>query len=390
MAWNKSSVLGEIRLGQAVLGARGSSTPQITGNSGHALALAFGGDGVVTHADIRGDSGYALPLGFGADGNIGNSTITGDTGYALPLAFGSGLIAHEQNITGSSGFALPLAFGSGSVVATITGGFGFALPLRFGNTGALLSTTTGFVCFIAGVDRTSYCSPNSLDVSRSLGSIKSARFQIHDSAASFRPAIGSEVVWYFDGTRIFGGTIESREEFWPIGENRQLMRMSIDCAGYGAILQRRIVQKHYTLFMGGLANITIADLVTNFLDNEGISFSMGADPGISLEEQTFNGVTVHEAIKQILDKANWDYEVDDYKILRIFSSSAGKGSCPFSITDANNTDWRGMSVKQSRGQYRNRQGVKNNRDLKALWTDSVQGDGVSRSYPTTYVLNVKP
>ena len=206
------------------------------------------------------------------------------------------------------------------------------------------------------------------------------------TVGSQRPAVDDEVVIYEGTTRFFAGFIESASERFY--NKKPVLYVDVRCTDYGVLLDRRIVSKYYTLFMGGIASITILDIVTNYLDGTGITFEASADT-VSLGEQMFAHCTVTEALNQIVAKTGEEWRVDFYKVLRKFEKSAGYGPAPYTISD-DDGNFDALTVTRSRTVRRNRQGVRNSQATVALWTDTVTATAGQTSIETTYQQDVPP
>lgn len=256
---------------------------------------------------------------------------------------------------------------------------------------AVGSTLPTYSIFLNGVLANTYIQARSIRRSLTIGSGSRGvcSFTWLNPAAttgSTRPQVDDEVVIYEGSTRFFAGIIEDATERFYNG--KPLMYVDVRCTDYGILCDRRIVSKYYTPFMGGTASITIADIVTNFLDGTGISFEPNWD-SVILEDQMFNHVTVTEALNQICDKTGEDWRVDFYKVLRKFTKDTGYTSAPCTFTD-NDGNFDSLSANRSRLRRRNRQGVKNSRSTVALWEDTITAFAGQTSFQTTYLQEVKP
>jgi hypothetical protein len=346
------------------------------GTHGIPSAEAFGGGGIVLGGDrsLIGSAGIASAETFGSGGAITTAaTITGSAGIPSAEAFGANGQIAQQTVAGVTGIPSAEAFGSGGAIQFGISGTNGGIPSAeaFGTTGTVLRDQP-FTLFIGHLDATGYVLVDTLQVSQSLNnSGTTAQFSLQDPTGAYFPAIGAEVVYYRGNTRYFGGTIEKTTVQNWIGKPDN--KIDCNCNDWGTIASRRVIGKVYDLTIGGSLTIIAADIVNTYLAADGISIDLtGGDPGLSLGVQTFNWITVTEALNQLAKASGWDWRIDFYKVLRFFPSGVGVTTAPFALAD-NDSKWRNMTVESSRGQYRNRQYVRTSQQLVSNWTDTYSG-----------------
>ena len=293
------------------------------------------------------------------------------TGIASTVALGTPTLQH---VIAPGGIASTAALGTPTLLSAV----GSTLPV--------------YSIFLNGVLVNSYIAARSIRRNLTIGGASrgTCQFTWLNTAAtisSARPTVDDEVVIYEGATRFFGGTVESASERFCNG--KPIMWVDVRCTDYGIVLDRRVIGKFYTLFMGGTTQVTISDIVTRFLAGTGISFDWPGTPDAYLGEQLFNYCTVAEAIQQIADKADADWSVDQYGVLRMFDKAAGTGAAPYTISD-NDGNFDALTVTRSRAKRRNRQGVRNSRSNVALWTDTYTALAGDTSVETTYSQEVRP
>jgi hypothetical protein len=293
-------------------------------------------------------------------------------------------------LTGSTGAIFSTAFGAdGALVRILVGTTGAAFDPQFGTSGFLFDEdeATGLQFYIAGINRTEYIGTPSVKILDPLTGTGTCQFLIKDPDSSFRPACGSEVVIYRNAVRIFGGHLQTTRERY---EQETCIFIACTCQDYNAVLERRIVGQHYTLFQGGLISITVFQMMSKWLVGEGFTLANGNDPGTILGEQTFNYVTIADAWRQMCNKVGWDYKVDYYKTVWLFPAGTGRGAAPINITDANKVNWGGMEVSDTIAGYANVVYTKNSQNVGATWTDTLVAFDGQTMFETSNILFTAP
>ncbi len=312
-----------------------------------------------------------------------------------------------QNVVGSTGISVPVTVGTGSINSTVVGTDGIGTTVIHGTTGIVMGSVIGIRVYINGVDRSDYIGEGSIRVSSTTNSRSTAAFcLINDgSRPHFVPAIDDEVIIYDQTTRVFAGTIESFDDHAYYGRLPDLFE--VKCTDYGVLCDRRIANFFFTYAWAANAYTIISGLVYRFLDGTGITFvpptpvgvgpayTIGFMPGI-----TAPAITVSEFLNNICKRINYDWRIDYWKNLHIFPKESGYTPAPFALDDTlgNHTE---LHVVSTRGQYRNRQGVKSSRIGLDIWTDIFPRDFYWFSqvwtpgqtifiWPTTFPLFAKP
>lgn len=236
---------------------------------------------------------------------------------------------------------------------------------------------------------------STFNIERNLGAPDSATFDI-DYTGGTMPEPGDEVIFYWQGTRRFGGVIATVSE-------RQLEKkifshsvVTVTCAGYQTYTDRRIIARLYTLEstgVGGLALNIVTDIWRNYLrDDFGISFDYAntPDPAVIYNDQLFHYITVTEALNRIVEQApGWSWWIDENKTLRFEATHGISANAPFSLANTNdNCD--SIRVSKTSSTFRNRQWVIPSVDVIALLVDSFTGDGSTKLFSTRHPLMSKP
>jgi hypothetical protein len=357
-------------------------------------------------ADVVSPDSIESTVSFGTPVLIGGTVILAANPIESTVSFGTPSLQHvvaPDSIESTVSFGTPslaptispesiastVSFGTPVLTPTIgpssiASGVSFGTPALIGYDGATLPPYT---IYINGVNVGNYIKRASISRNASIGSGSRSQcsFDTIDRTGAYRPSIDQEVIIYEGTSRFFGGNIEALEEKFYNGTSCNEIR--VNCTDYGTICDRRIVGKYYNNITGGFANPTIADITENFLDGTGITYEPStAEATVGpLGEQLFNYTTATEALNQICDKVNCDWRVDYYKTLRIFPKSTGYANAPYTISD-NDGNFDSLTIRTTRAKRRNRQGVKNSQDNRAIHTDTIEAFAGQIAFETTYVL----
>lgn len=334
----------------------------------------------------------------GAGTNLILASITGVSGIPSSVAFGSGgVIGYaDQFLVGVSGIPSSVAFGSGgSVQLQLTGQQGIPSSVAFGTTGAiLLPTSRNITVFIDGVDRTAYVAKGVKRTWQIGSSGTNCQFAlIGKDLPDYRPDKNSEVI-IFEGTdRWFDGFVDSYTEKVYPGTN--YINIVVNAVGYGAMLDRRYIGRHYIRPYAFLPNIVAFDLIYKYFGDTGLMWGgSSGDGGVNIGEPVFNWLSGAQALQQICDMCTWNYFVDMSKLVRAFPKDSGTGAAPFSLTDSGGT-WISIEATKNFLPYSNEVLVRNSQDLQPLWTDTNDTvfpapDGNTRMFATSSDLLSKP
>ncbi len=260
------------------------------------------------------------------------------------------------------------------------------------------SASPAYLIYINGVLRSDKVSiARGLTISKTLGQWDNASFSVISTDGTYRPEIDQEVVIVqsSDGTRVFGGDIESPGEQHEDGTS--IIWTNIKAVGYGARLDRRAVAVHYDTTITWQTITIINDLLVNHVADLGIRIGFGG-PSVGSAYTTeiiLQWGYVGDHIRKLAEPEGLDVVVDEYARLYLVSKTQGFASAPFNLTDSTeNWDSNTMTVERLRGRYANE--IIGLPDLRepGMWTDEYTGDeGIglnSAWFPTTYIQNEKP
>lgn len=244
------------------------------------------------------------------------------------------------------------------------------------------------VLTIDAVDVTAYLALNSINVNHR-GPRSTASFQLKLVSDSYAPGFLDAVTLANGAGTFFSGLVTNVSQELVIGPI-PLRLLRVECQDWAAICDRRYIFKQYSLAYGGRLENIVSDIVTNYLDGTGITFSGSIVGPFIVEPVLFNGVTVTEAFRRLTQLADgWQWAIGVDKVLRWFDPAVGIGAGPANLTDAS-ANIVSMKAGENNNLRANVVYAKTSSDAGSIWTDTVEGDGTSTSFPTTYLLPAKP
>lgn len=182
--------------------------------------------------------------------------------------------------------------------------------------------------------------------------------------------------------RLFGGILQEPEEQATPGLD--YLRYACSAADYSAIPRRRLIAAVYEQTP---LDVLILDIVTRFLDGEGISTD-GVEPGGPVvEKAVFNYIPVSDALDQLTELTGRAWWIDPYRVLNVRSRDTLRAPIVLNnLTLENGT----VAVRPDRSQYRNRQLLRAGTDLTDPRAEVVVGDGARRVFATAFPLGAVP
>lgn len=234
-----------------------------------------------------------------------------------------------------------------------------------------------FVVTIGGTTRNILSS--TLNITDNINDRSSCTF-IFDTTATVE--CGQEVIITDDGTRIFGGTIDSFRKS-SIYNGSILNRHDITCIDFNQTTDRLRVAKSYankTAFE--IAN----DIANSYLTAESITTGT-LQVGTNISKATFNRKSVAECLNYIKDSTGINWNINYNKQLNTFYREDNLG---LPLTEI---DMLEVNIEQTRADYRNRQYIRAGQDE----TDEIQRelptpkpDGNSKTFVVRYPLGKVP
>lgn len=376
---------------------------------GSAALGGGGGSGGGSAINIIGSAGIPSAEAFGITGatvvNFGTQILYRSDGIPSAETFGAGgAVVLTPGLVGTAGIPSAEAFGSGGTVTQnpgLVGTAGIPSAEAFG-VGAVL-VGDQFSIFINGALLNNKFLVNTLNINQPMGQTATAEAQFWDQTAVMNPQVGQTMLVYDGNTRIFGGTID--EVTQSAYQANPGQRWDVKASDFSGILDRRIIGKFYPSAGWGSLELIAADIVTNYLSADGISYNtIDGDPGTQLGDQLFQWVTARECFNRLSSATGWDFTIDYYGALRFFPKGTGTGAAPFNLQD-NDGNWLAetMTVRHYRSTYRNRQFVQSSTQGSQLWVDTFSAaqpgpipsepqppNGVNQDFITLYGITGTP
>jgi len=173
---------------------------------------------------------------------------------------------------------------------------------------------------------------------------------VYSAAGSYRPAVGDEVIVTEDGTRIFGGNIDTPGETGAGGLGITPIVTNISAVDFNALADRRFIAE--TIAAGTLKAALIR--ITTYLSSYGVTLDAAQVNGPTLAAIPFDYVTITTALNQLsaLTDGAYIWEIDYTKTLRMVLASGT--AAPFNIVDGDRHAIGDITVEPSSGFYANR------------------------------------
>lgn len=220
---------------------------------------------------------------------------------------------------------------------------------------------------------------NSLNYNDKLNERTTCSFTVIDPA--FEIEVGMEVEISEGATIIFAGSIDSAN---ATGDKVKLV--SVSCVDFSELIDKRIVANAYE---NELAGDIVKDFITTVFVEEGI-IEGNIQDGPTISKATFNYDNGNVAMNYLAEVIGYSWYIDNLKQLNFFDRKTY--NAPFELTDTSH-NYKGLTVKKTRSQYRNRQYIRAGTDITgeiALEKPSPKPDGVSKTFVTRLPIALKP
>ncbi len=217
-----------------------------------------------------------------------------------------------------------------------------------------------------------------------------ASFSIRSNDASYRPALGDEVIITENGTRIFGGVIDRPVEAGVLGDGTgayAAITTQVSAADFNQYAERRVIvdggfPAGYTLLQA------LTALVAWFTDF-GVTLDGAQVTGPTLPEMVYKYMTLTEVLNELATLTGnygdpFVWEIDHFKVLRMYQPSTS--AAPFDITEGDGTTIGDVTVQQSRDKYANRIFLKVPSKSETARIEAFTGDGSTTAFPLQYTL----
>lgn len=220
---------------------------------------------------------------------------------------------------------------------------------------------------------------NSLNYNDKLNERTTCSFTVIDP--SFEIEVGMEVEISEGVTIIFAGSIDSAN---ATGDKVKLV--SVSCVDFSELIDKRIVANAYE---NELAGDIVRDFITEVFAEEGITAGTIQD-GPTISKAVFNYDNGNVAMNYLADVTGFSWYIDNLKQLNFFDRATY--AAPFALTDTSH-NYKGLTVKKNRSQYRNRQYIRAGTDITAeiaLEKPTPKPDGVSKTFVMRLPIALKP
>ena len=240
---------------------------------------------------------------------------------------------------------------------------------------------------INGADRTALVQPMTLHITDQLNTRNRCQWSMVDPTGNtaLAPHAGEPVVATWDyGTGpvvLFAGTVD---------DVRQTKRNTlphlwydVNALDFNQLCDRRLVIKEYT---NQTLQAIVADLVTDYLAEDGVTLDAAMETGPTIEHAIFNYRAVSDVLRDLTDLTGFTWYIDYSRVLHV--ASRAFFLAPFSLTST--LLYRTISVTETREQYRNQQWIKAGVDIADPSTESMKGDGAMRTFTVALPIALVP
>ena len=233
-------------------------------------------------------------------------------------------------------------------------------------------------------DQAGYLRESTLRIDDSVEGRSTASFNLVNVDGDAASWIGSRIEIKSDDVVIFGGIVEeatSRED--SFGRVWQ----EVTAVDYAALLDRhRVAGAFEGMAAGQVVRDILTDSAVSNLHQEGLNAD-GVDDGPVVEKIVFSYVTATKALEELAQYAGFHWHTTPQKGLVFRPRSAA--TAPFGITDWSR-NYRNLSVKHDKLEYRNRQYIRAGKDLTDVRTETFTGDGETRTWVLAYPVGEAP
>ena len=228
---------------------------------------------------------------------------------------------------------------------------------------------------------------SSLNVNYTLNGRTTASFDVRSNDASYRPALGAEVVLTDGGSTILGGVIQRVGERSVFGDSMgdaNAIYTRVVVADYHSYTERRFVNE--TLAAGTLKSM-LTTLVANYLDDYGVTLHASQVNGPNIPEVVYEYRSLTEVLNELMQLTAdagdpYVWKIDESKVLRAFQPSTQ--AAPFNLTEAAKASVGDVTVDQSRDQYANKIILRVPPKTEMLREETFTGDGSEDTFTLQY------
>ena len=231
-------------------------------------------------------------------------------------------------------------------------------------------------------DETVSVRAGSLRVSDAINERSTARFLVQSIPGGTHYQKGEPVAVYnADGDRVFAGLIEIIREVRIAPDGA--LGHEITAVDWHYLADKRLIAEAYEDTTPG---DIVADIVDNYLEDEGVTIDDSVDNGSEITEAVFNYIPIDRALDVLAEKTNMWWYIDFDRVLHFVERDHYKGP---ELTGGDMLDGS-VEVERSNTQYRNRQWVRGGIDKTEQQVETKRGDGDSRDFAVGFRVYEEP
>lgn len=196
--------------------------------------------------------------------------------------------------------------------------------------------------------------------------------------ASYRPALGDEVLVTENGTNIFGGIIDGKTEQGLGGDGVDPIVTTIQASSFNSFADERLVTEDIA---AGNLKAALTVLVA-YLTDRGVSLDAGQVNGPALPALHYENRKLTDVLNELTDISNgYVWRIDGTKTLSMFLP--GTDAAPFDIATGDGNAIGDIRVGERKGEYANRVVVVYGSAGKLEIVDTFTGDGSTDTFDLT-------
>jgi hypothetical protein len=162
-----------------------------------------------------------------------------------------------------------------------------------------------------------------------------------------------------------------------------IIYVQVSGVDFSQLTDKRVIADSFEKTLSG-------DIVRSFIQKtfsqEGITEG-NIQSGPEIEKAVFNYEDGNATMNYLQEVTGYNWEVDNNKKLHFFDRSTN--TAPFSLSDTS-SNYTGLSVKKTRGKYRNRQYLRAGQDVTDVQTERFKGDGEQRTFAVGFKIAKVP
>lgn len=216
-----------------------------------------------------------------------------------------------------------------------------------------------YVLTIAGVTKTMQL--DSLRITETVNSSNRLDCVVWSNAGAYRPAIGAEVILTEDGTRIFGGIVDTVSEAGQGGIGWSNIANRISALDFNSYATRRFLTAR---IQSGTLKAAL-QVIDDYLTDYGVTLDGAQVDGPTLDALQFDFLQVGEALNQLSELSEYTWEIDYNKVLRMTAPSSV--SAPFNLVADDGKVIGDLTVEYGTEDYANRVIVRFTEEAEQAW-----------------------